>query len=179
MIIICFRQTGDRHRRWHHVLLCLLRSNSGAERQHSDPELLLHANHLHCRWIVLHHVLLLRRLRHGSRHVVPLLPGGHGEKWWHPSEVSNQGNFANDKQINLFQVESVLWDLAFNWTFFLKKWANSGLFLIYFRLFKHTLQFLQQTNVKNGHQVYGAGIWTRNLWNMSQSHITTRPVLPP
>ena len=28
------------------------------------------------------------------------------------------------------------------------KWANPGLFFVYFRLFKHTLQFLQQINVK-------------------------------
>ena len=27
-------------------------------------------------------------------------------------------------------------------------WAKPGLFFIYFRLFKHTLQFLQQINVK-------------------------------
>ena len=31
---------------------------------------------------------------------------------------------------------------------FLKKWANPGLFFVYFRLFKQTLQFLQQINVK-------------------------------
>ena len=30
----------------------------------------------------------------------------------------------------------------------LKKWANPGLFFIYFRLSKHTIQFLQQINVK-------------------------------
>ena len=32
--------------------------------------------------------------------------------------------------------------------FFKKKWANPGLFFVYFRLFKQTLQFLQQINVK-------------------------------
>ena len=31
--------------------------------------------------------------------------------------------------------------------FFLKKWANPGLFFIYFRIFKHTLQILQQIGV--------------------------------
>ena len=30
----------------------------------------------------------------------------------------------------------------------LKKWANPGLFFVYFRLFKQTIQFLQQINVK-------------------------------
>ena len=29
-----------------------------------------------------------------------------------------------------------------------KKWANPGLFSVYFRLFKQTLKFLQQINVK-------------------------------
>ena len=38
---------------------------------------------------------------------------------------------------------------------------------IYFRLFKHTLHFLQQINVEHVHPVYGAGIQTHNLWNMS------------
>ena len=43
-------------------------------------------------------------------------------------------------------------------TFFLKKWANTGLFFIYFRLFKQTLQFLQQTNVKK----CPSSIWCRD-----------------
>ena len=34
----------------------------------------------------------------------------------------------------------------------------SGLFFVYFRLFKPTLKFLQQINVKNVHPVYDAGI---------------------
>ena len=43
-----------------------------------------------------------------------------------------------------------------------------GLFFIYFRLFKQiSIQFLQQINVKNVHPVYGAGIQTLNLQNMS------------
>ena len=49
-------------------------------------------------------------------------------------------------------------------------------FFIYFRLFKQTLQFLQQTYVKkcHDHPVFGAGIRTYDLWNTS-----TRPGLPP
>ena len=39
--------------------------------------------------------------------------------------------------------------------------------VVYFRLFKQILQFLQQINVKNVHPVYSAGIQTHNLWNMS------------
>ena len=50
---------------------------------------------------------------------------------------------------------------------FFKKWANTRLVFIYFRLFKQTIQFLQQLNVKNGRPVYGAGIQTHDLWNMS------------
>ena len=47
---------------------------------------------------------------------------------------------------------------------FFKKWAIPNLF---FGLFKQTLQFLQQINVKNIHPVYGAGIRTHNLKNTS------------
>ena len=39
-----------------------------------------------------------------------------------------------------------------------KKWANPGLFFVYFCLFKQTLQFLQQINVKNVQPVSSAGI---------------------
>ena len=42
-----------------------------------------------------------------------------------------------------------------------------GLFLVYFRLFKQTLEFLQQINVKNVHPVYGAGIQNHDLQNIS------------
>ena len=45
--------------------------------------------------------------------------------------------------------------------------GNPGLFFIYFRLFKHTLKFLEQINLKNVHPVYGAGIQTHDLWNVS------------
>ena len=40
------------------------------------------------------------------------------------------------------------------------KWANPGLFLFIFGLFKQTIQFLQQINVKkcHVHPVYGPGI---------------------
>ena len=45
-----------------------------------------------------------------------------------------------------------------------QKWADPGLFFIYFRPFKHKFQFLQQINA---HPVNGAGIKTHDLWNMS------------
>ena len=41
------------------------------------------------------------------------------------------------------------------------------LFFVYFRRFEKTLQFFQQINVKNVHPVWGAGIRTHNLSNMS------------
>ena len=47
---------------------------------------------------------------------------------------------------------------------FFKKWANPGLFSIYFYLFKH---ILQKINVKNVHPVYSAGIWIHDLLNIS------------
>ena len=63
-------------------------------------------------------------------------------------------------------------------TFFLKC-ANPGLFFIYFRLFKHTLQFLQQINVKK----YPSSIryWDSNPrpFGRESPSITTRPGLPP
>ena len=42
-------------------------------------------------------------------------------------------------------------------------------FSFIFGLFKQTIQFLQQINMKNSnvHQVYGAGIQTQDLLNMS------------
>ena len=45
------------------------------------------------------------------------------------------------------------------------KWANPGLFLLFFCLFKQTIQFLQHVN-----SVYGAGIRTHDFLNMS--HLT-------
>ena len=50
---------------------------------------------------------------------------------------------------------------------FFKKCEIPGLFFVYFRLFKQTLQFLQQIYVKNVHPVYGAGILTHDLQDLS------------
>ena len=52
-----------------------------------------------------------------------------------------------------------------NEMYFLKKWATS--FSFCFRLFKQTCQFSQQMYVKNGHPVFGAGIRTHDLQDMS------------
>ena len=43
-----------------------------------------------------------------------------------------------------------------------KKWANPGLFFRLFSVFSN-----KHYNVKNVHPVYGAGIWTHDLCNMS------------
>ena len=54
-------------------------------------------------------------------------------------------------------------------------WAKPGLFFIYFRLFKHTLQFLQQINVKK----CPSSIWFQDSNSQPLEHesppITTRP----
>ena len=51
---------------------------------------------------------------------------------------------------------------------FLKNGPTLASFSIIFGLFKQTsLQFLQQINVKIVHPVYGAGIRTHNLQNVS------------
>ena len=52
--------------------------------------------------------------------------------------------------------------------------GRPGLFSIYFRLFKQTLQFLQQYIVKNVHPVYGAGIQTPQPLEHESPPITTR-----
>ena len=46
-------------------------------------------------------------------------------------------------------------------------------FLFIFGLFKQPMQFLQQINVKKCqvHPVYGAGIWTHDLLNMSRHNL--------
>ena len=44
----------------------------------------------------------------------------------------------------------------------------SAYFSFIFGLFKHTIHFLQQINAKNVHSVYGTGIWTPDLSNMSR-----------
>ena len=61
--------------------------------------------------------------------------------------------------------------------FYLIKMGPPCLFLIYFGLFKQTLQFLQQIDVKKVHPVYGAGVWTLNpqLLEHESPPITTGP----
>ena len=45
--------------------------------------------------------------------------------------------------------------------------GQPNLFYIYFRLFKPTLQILQQKVCEKFQPVYGARIQTRSLWNVS------------
>ena len=53
-------------------------------------------------------------------------------------------------------------------SYFFKKNGPTPASLIIYFLFKQTLlQILQQINVKNVHPVYGAGIRTHNLQNVS------------
>ena len=44
-----------------------------------------------------------------------------------------------------------------------KKWANTGLFFLYFLSFQSNITILQQINVNNVHTVSGTGIRTHNL----------------
>ena len=62
---------------------------------------------------------------------------------------------------------------------FFKKWANPVLFLFIFSLFKQTIQYLQQINVKK----CPSSMWCRDLNPQLLKHesspITTRPGLLP
>ena len=92
-----------------------------------------------------------RRLRLSSRN-------------WRPRFL-NSSRLVDFNQIK----ENVLaqWIRMYLLSFFLNGPTPTS-FSFIFGLFKQTsLQFLQQINVKNVHQVYGAGIRTHNLWNMS------------
>ena len=63
--------------------------------------------------------------------------------------------------------------------FFFKKMANPGLFFVYFRLFKQTLQLLQQINVKK----CPSSIWHQDSNSQPPDYesppLTTIPGLPP
>ena len=58
------------------------------------------------------------------------------------------------------------------------KCAILGLFLFLFSSFPKNITFFAVNICENGHQVYGAGIRTHDLQNMSLL-LTTRPGLPP
>ena len=62
---------------------------------------------------------------------------------------------------------------------FLKKWANPGLFFVYFRLFKQTLQLLQQINVKKCPSSIRHRDSNSQPSDYESPPLTTRPKLPP
>ena len=62
--------------------------------------------------------------------------------------------------------------LVFQGCFFKK--GHTGLFFVYFRFFKQTLQFLQQISVQRCPSSNGAGIQTYNPCNIESPPITTR-----
>ena len=66
----------------------------------------------------------------------------------------------------------------FNILFF-KKWANPGLFFVYFHLFKQTLQFLQQINVKKCPSSIRRQDSNSQPSDFESPPLTTRPRLPP
>ena len=65
------------------------------------------------------------------------------------------------------------------WNIFLKNGSTPASFSFIFDLFKQTILFSQQINVKNAHPVYGAEIQTPWPLEHESSPITTRPGLPP
>ena len=75
-------------------------------------------------------------------------------------------NADNDTGIEFLVTIMKLFPLVAN--FFLKKWANPASFSFIFGLFQTNINtILQQINVKNVHPVYGTGIRTHDLLNMS------------
>ena len=64
-------------------------------------------------------------------------------------------------------------------TVFSKKWANPDLFFIYFRPFKHTLQFLLQINVKKCPSSIQCRVSNSGPLEHASPPMTTRPGLPP
>ena len=75
--------------------------------------------------------------------------------------------------------EPAAYGLVDNCTTYFCKWANPGLFFIYFCLFKLTFQILQQI----GMQKCSSSIQCRDSNSQPLEHespaITTRPGLPP
>ena len=65
--------------------------------------------------------------------------------------------YSKSERHSLFSIQESISNLLYN--------QLTSIF--YFRLFKQTLQFLQQINVKNVHPVHDAGIRTHNLWSTS------------
>ena len=73
------------------------------------------------------------------------------------SDWFNYNSFTTNKQIVTY------------FLYFFKKMGHPlASFSFIFYLFKQTIQFLQQINLKNVHPVYGAGIRTHGLLNMSR-----------
>ena len=80
-----------------------------------------------------------------------------------------------------FKIWKCFWLLTDSFDyFFLKNWANSGLFFVLFSVFfKQTLQFLQQINVKKCPSSIRRRDSNPRPFEHESSPITTRPGLPP
>ena len=93
---------------------------------------------------------------------------------------SNGGGILWKEPGKLFKISSITWSmfliLVFSFSFL--KGANPGLFFIYFCLFKQTIQFLQQINVKMASQYSALGFELTTFWSESLP-LTTRPGLLP
>ena len=97
-----------------------------------------------------------------------------------------QPSFVSSKRIdqlhNMFARLSSSLNLGSRYSLKLPKWMlyflKTDLFCIFGKLFKQSLQILQQINVKNVHPEYFAGIWTHQPSIFEFPPITTRPGLP-
>ena len=84
--------------------------------------------------------------------------------------VSLRGGFLVQrfKKLVFFSLVNYSWYVPIQ-TLFLKKWANPGVFFVYFRSFQtKTIQFSQQIIVKNVNPEYSTGIQTHGLSNTSR-----------
>ena len=60
-----------------------------------------------------------------------------------------------------------------------EKWANHGLFFVYFQYFQSNITILQQINVKNVHPVNGCRDSKSQPSDCESPPLTARPGLPP
>ena len=92
-----------------------------------------------------------------------------------PAPVASKTFLTFPTSISIISVEASLslsffLFLSLSLSFYLYiKWANPGLFFVYFWSFQTKFHFLHQINVKNVHPVYGAKIRAHDLTNMSHT----------
>ena len=83
---------------------------------------------------------------------------------WSPFNLAAIGSPFDANEVTQCKVCNIL-----EWHFFKKKWANPGLFFVYFWSFQtnNIIFTTNQCEKCHVHSVYGAGIQTHDFWNMS------------